>query len=372
MGSILGNENNVKMEENELCSFAMSITSGTVVPMVLNAVIELDVLEIIKRAGPGAFLTPAQIVTHLTTTNPEAGTMLDRMLRLLASYSIVSCSTRTMLGSNERVERCYGLTPVCQFLTKDDDGVTLGAIGLVMQDKVIMESWYHLKDAVLNGGSPFQKAYNMSAFEYFGMDSRFNRIFNNGMANHSIITLKKIIENYRGFERISTLVDIGGGNGATLDMIISKYPNVRGINLDLPHVLATAPAYHGVEHVPGDMFVSIPKGDAMFMKWITHDWSDEHCMKLFKNCSASLPDHGKVIVCDYILPVSPESSYAAKMVFQYDVLMMANCPGGKERTLQEFEVFAKGAGFDGPSVACSAYDTKVIEFIKKPHYFDTL
>ncbi|KNA15947.1 hypothetical protein SOVF_093740 [Spinacia oleracea] len=352
-----------QMGEDEACSFAMTVTSGSVPPMVLKAVIELDVLEIIKRAGPGAHLSPAEIVAQLPSKNPDAANMLDRMLRLLASYSILSYSLQTR--ADGRVERLYGLAPVCQFLTKNEDGVTLGALSLMNQDKILMESWYHLKDAVLDGGIPFNKAYGMTAFDYHGTDPRFNKVFNNGMSNHSTITMKRILDTYKGFEGLSTLVDVGGGTGATLNMILSKHTTIKGINFDLPHVIEDAPAYNGVEHVGGDMFASVPKGDAIFMKWICHDWSDEHCLKFLKNCFASLPDHGKVIVCEYILPVAPETSHAARTVFHVDAIMLAHNPGGKERTEQEFEALAKGSGFEGFRVACSAYDTKVMEFLKK-------
>uniref|UniRef100_P0DXJ9 O-methyltransferase 1 n=1 Tax=Lophophora williamsii TaxID=130138 RepID=OMT1_LOPWI len=363
MGSASGSAERTQMGEDEACSFAMTITSGSVPPMVLKAVIELDVLEIIKRAGPGAHLSPAEIAAQLPTTNPGAAAMLDRMLRLLASYDVLSYSLHTL--PDGRVERLYGLAPVCQFLTNNEDGVTLSALSLMNQDKVLMESWYHLKDAVLDGGIPFNKAYGMTAFEYHGTDPRFNKVFNNGMSNHSTITMKKLLENYKGFEGVSTLVDVGGGTGATLNMIISKHPTIKGINFDLPHVIEDAPTYPGVEHIGGDMFVSVPKGDAIFMKWICHDWSDEHCLRFLKNCYAALADHGKVIVCEYILPVAPETNHAARTVFHVDAIMLAHNPGGKERTEQEFESLAKGAGFEGFRVACSAYGTKVMEFLKK-------
>uniref|UniRef100_F6HU95 O-methyltransferase C-terminal domain-containing protein n=1 Tax=Vitis vinifera TaxID=29760 RepID=F6HU95_VITVI len=31
-----------------------------------------------------------------------------------------------------------------------------------------------------------------------------------------------------------------------------------------------ASSSNGVEHVAGDMFTSVPNGDAIFMKWILH------------------------------------------------------------------------------------------------------
>ncbi|GAB2264995.1 Caffeic acid 3-O-methyltransferase [Dionaea muscipula] len=349
-------------EEQEACSYAMTITSGSVPPMVLRAVIELGVLEVINGAGPGAFMSPAEIAAQLPTSNPDAATMLDRMLRLLASYSLLSYSLREL--PDGRIERLYGLAPVCRFLIKNEDGVSLAALSLMNQDKVLLESWHYLKDAVLEGGIPFNKAYGMSAFEYHGTDPRFNKIFNNGMSNHSTITMKRMLETYKGFEGLCSLVDVGGGTGATLNMIVSKYPTIKGINFDLPHVIHDAPSYPGVEHVGGDMFVSVPRGDAIFMKWICHDWSDEHCLKFLKKCYASLPDHGKVIVCEYILPVAPETTNAARVVFHVDAVMLAHNPGGKERTEKEFEALAKGAGFRGFQVAASAYDTKVIEFLK--------
>ncbi|KAJ8419777.1 hypothetical protein Cgig2_030591 [Carnegiea gigantea] len=313
-------------DQGELCSLAMTVASGSVPAMVLKALIELDVLELIKRAGPGAQLSPAQIVAQLPTKNPDAGTMLDRMLRLLASYEILSCSTQT--HPDGRVERLYGLAPVCQFFTKNEDGATLGAIVNLSQEK------YHLKDAVLDGGIPFKKAHGMTIYEYPKTDTRFNQVFNSGMSNYSTIIMRDMLERYNGFEGISTLVDIAGGTGASINMVVSKYPTIKGINFDLPH-------------------------------WTLCDWSDEHCLKLLKNCYNALPDNGKVIVCDYVLPTAPETSHAAKTVFLLDAIMLANFVGGKGRTQQEFEALARKARFEGFEVACSSYDFSVMELLKK-------
>jgi caffeic acid 3-O-methyltransferase len=103
-----------------------------------------------------------------------------------------------------------------------------------------------LKDAVLEGGIPFNKAHGMTSFEYHGKDLRFNKVFNKGMSDHSTITMKKILETYKGFEGLTSVVDVGGGTGAVLSMIVSKYPSIRGINFDLPHVIEDAPSYPGM------------------------------------------------------------------------------------------------------------------------------
>ncbi|KAL9163009.1 hypothetical protein ABFS82_06G014500 [Erythranthe guttata] len=351
-------------EEEEACLFALQLASASVLPMVLKSAIELDLLELIKKAGPGAFVSPAELAAQLPTTNPDAHVMLDRILRLLASYSILNCSLKTLTGGGGGVERLYALAPVCKYLTKNDDGVSMAPLLLMNHDKILMESWYHLKDTVLEGGIPFNKAYGMSAFEYHGKDTRFNKVFNQGMSNHSTIIMKKILGTYDGFQGLDTVVDVGGGTGATLNMIISKYPSIRGINFDLPHVIEDAPSYPGVEHAGGDMFVSVPKGDAIFMKWICHDWSDEHCVKLLKNCYKSLPENGKVILAECILAEVPDSGLATQITVHVDVIMLAHNPGGKERTEKEFQALANGAGFTKFHKVCCAHGSWIMELLK--------
>lgn len=127
------------MKEHEACSFAMAMANWYAQPMVLRALYELDVFEIIKRAGPGVHLSPAQIAAQLPTKNPSAASMLDRMLRIQASYSILSYSIETRPDGG--VQTLYGLTPVCELLTKDENGVGLSNLGLVNTDKIIMDSW---------------------------------------------------------------------------------------------------------------------------------------------------------------------------------------------------------------------------------------
>ncbi|CAH9146721.1 unnamed protein product, partial [Cuscuta epithymum] len=301
--------------------FALQLATAAVLPMALKAAVELDLLELMAKAGPGAAVSPSELAAQLPTTNPDAAVMLDRILRLLCSHSVLNCSLRTL--ADGRAERLYSLAPVCRYFTKNSDGVSMAPLFLVSHDKVLLESWYHLKEAILEGGIPFNKAYEMSVFEYLSKDTRFNKIFNRGMSYPSILIMKKILEGYKGFEGLKSLVDVGGGTGSTLNMILSKHPNIKGINFDLPHVIQDALPYHGIEHISGDMFVSVPEGDAIFMKWICHDWSDDHCLKFLKNCFEALPNDGKLIIAECILPEQPDTFRAEKGVIQFDISMLA-------------------------------------------------
>ncbi|PIN26889.1 Caffeate O-methyltransferase [Handroanthus impetiginosus] len=145
----------------------------------------------------------------------------------------------------------------------------------------------------------------MSAFEYSAKDPRFNQLFNQAMQEESTIIMKKVLEKYKGFEGLKTLVDVGGGIGASLKMIISRYPSIKGINFDLPHVIQNVPSYL-VERISSDMFDKLVEfllrlhvNNYHFNKnWICHDWIDLHCEKLLKNCYEALPESGKVITAE--------------------------------------------------------------------------
>ncbi|KAL3640804.1 Caffeic acid 3-O-methyltransferase [Castilleja foliolosa] len=342
--------------------FATQLATAIVFPSALQSAIELDLLELIKKAGPGALVSPADLAAQIPTTNPEAPDMLDRILRLLASHSVLNCSLKTL--PDGRVERLYSLAPVCEFLTKNDDGVSLAPLLLLYQDIVLKRSWDKLKDAVVEGGIPFNKAYGMSGFEYGAKDPSFSKTFNEAMFGHSTIVMKKILETYDGFKGLKSMVDVGGGIGGSINIIVSKYPSIKAINFDLPYVLQHAPSYPGVEHVSGDMFVSVPKADAIFMKWISHNWTDEHCLKLFKNCYEAIPENGKVIVVDFILPEEANNGLATQNIFQFDLAMLTHTPGGKQRTEREFQALAQGAGFTKFHKVCCAYNYWIMEFIK--------
>ncbi|KAH9757346.1 Flavone 3'-O-methyltransferase 1 [Citrus sinensis] len=361
--------NATSVDQEEIGKLAVRLANAAVLPMVLKSAIELNVIDIISAAsaaedGHGELLSASKIAARLPTKNPDAPFLLDRMLSLLASYDILRCSLQN--GDNGQVERVYGAAPICKFLIKnqDDDDGSVAPLFLLHHDKVFMESWYHLKDVILEGGIPFRRAYGMTQFEYLGTDPRFNGVFNEAMSNHSALVMNKILDVYRGFDGLKVLVDVGGGIGVTLGMITSRYPCIKGISFDLPHVLANAPSFPGVEHVGGDMFENVPRGDAIFLKWMLHGWTDEHCLKLLKNCWEALPENGKVIIVESILPLVPENQASSHIVFEQDLFMLAQTTGGRERSKKEYEALAKNSGFSGLEIVCCAYNSWVMEFHK--------
>ncbi|KAI5082251.1 hypothetical protein GOP47_0001994 [Adiantum capillus-veneris] len=351
----------------------MEVATLCTVPMALKAAIRLKVMDILAQQGAHDggqhFLSAAQIARHLdppipaTSSLPTAIASLDRILRLLAGHGLLasSLSLDDPLGlpSNS-----YALNSTSRFLVHSPNGSFAPYVSLI-QDPIMMQCFYDLHEAVLDTtSSPFSKIHGTKCFSYTQLDPRFDDVFNKGMVGHTKLFMHSFLRTYHGFGDVNSLVDVGGGSGICLGMITSQHPHIEGINFDQRHVITSALEYPGVEHVGGDMFESIPKGDAIFMKWILHDWSDAHCLKILENCYRALPDKGKVIIVDVLLPDGVETSPEVRVGYHTDLLMLAFNEGGKERTARELERLAQAAGFTSMKSICKVDINVVIELYK--------
>ncbi|MED6150291.1 hypothetical protein PIB30_071036 [Stylosanthes scabra] len=213
----------------------------------------------------------------------------------------------------------------------------------------------------------FEKVYGKKAYEYMETEGReLGKLFGQAMSDAGSLGMKPILNAYKGFEGISTLVEVGGGIGQGLNHILLQYPSIKGINFDLPHVVKNAHPHPGIEHIGGDMFKSVPKGDAILLKHVCHNWKDEECVKILRKCYEALPaDGGKLIVLDTLLPEIPKSTsdkdaYAVDLDFLMFLLF-----GAKERTEKQFEKLCNTSGFSRFKVAFngSSLDA-VMEFHK--------
>jgi hypothetical protein len=235
---------------------AMRLATTMAVPAALKAAIELGVFEILAKArGAGKSLTAKEIASQVLQSDSGGLSVindryLERILRLLASENVVRESAVTVASSNSssRTERCYALQPVgTYFVRNDEDAASLAPLLILSQDRDLIEAWHHLSATVLDDSTdPFRKAHGESFFQYTRHNPRVDKIFQAGMAHSSRLYMQAVLRAYHGFEDEKCLVDVGGGTGSSLALIAAKYPHIRGINYDLPHVVAASPAYPGI------------------------------------------------------------------------------------------------------------------------------
>ena len=140
MASSLELYNGRIQEEEESFSYAMQLALSSVLPMSLQSAIELGLFDIMAKAGEGAKLSPTEIASQMMAKNPDSPLMLDRILRLLATHSLLNCFVEAG-DDHGSFQRLYSLTPVSKFFVTNKDGVSLGPFMELAQDKVYLDSW---------------------------------------------------------------------------------------------------------------------------------------------------------------------------------------------------------------------------------------
>ncbi|XP_062011399.1 (S)-scoulerine 9-O-methyltransferase-like [Rosa rugosa] len=347
---------------------AWGLANSITIQMTLRAAVELNVFNIIAKSGPGAHLTSKEIVSQIPNPNPTlAGENLERMLKLLSVHSLLSTSVRPNPTDKTKQETSYGLTKEALCLVLNEDGVSFAPVVVLGSEMLVAKSFSMLKYKVLEPeSSPFLKAHGESFYDYMSNKPELCQLFDKVMEVNSYLYFDhKVFEVYKGFEEVKELMDVGGGDGTAIAKIVSMYPHIQGINFNLPSVVSKAPKLQGVEHVSGDMFEFIPKTQSIMLMLVLHNWDDEHCKKILRNCWEAIPDYGKVIVVEpFVMPELVEETPEMKRILYYDVIMMTLFPGGKERTTAELDILAKSVGFVETKIFPLPRGSHVIEFLK--------
>ncbi|MED6118163.1 Nicotinate N-methyltransferase 1 [Stylosanthes scabra] len=334
------------------------------VPMALNAVVRLNVADAIWQGGANNPLSAIEILTRVLPDGNGDAENLQRLLRLLASYSVFN--EHSPSGGGER-ERKYSLTDVGKTLVTDKEGLSFAPFVLQHHQDALMKAWPLVHEAVVDPSKePFERANGEPAYSYYLKQGNMNELMVKAMSGVSVPFMRAMLQAYDGFRGVQRLVDVGGSGGDCLRMILQKHPNIKeGINFDLPEVLAKAPQIPGVTHVGGDMFKSIPQADAIFMKWVLTTWTDDEIKTIMQNCYNSLSEGGKLIACEPLLPENSDNSHRTRALLEGDIFVMTIYRAkGKHRTEEQFRKLAFSVGF--PSFRAFHVDhfSTVLEFQK--------
>lgn len=324
------------------------IAGGYILSSVLYVVAEAGVADHLAE-GPR---TSADLA-RATGTNEDA---LYRMLRLLSGVGVFE----------ETSSRTFALTPSADLLRKKHPRSIRDLI-VFIADPFHLNVYANLMESLRTGRPAGEKTVGMPVFEYFGRNPEYSEIFNRAMTNLSASVIPAAIEAY-DFGGIGVLVDVAGGHGEVLMSILRAYPAMRGVLMDLEHVIegakpriAQAGLADRVQLVGGDFFKSVPAGDAYIMKHIIHDWDDDHAAQILRNIHTAMGERsGKVILLEGVIRPGNVPDFGKIM----DIEMLA-LPGGRERTAEEFGALFKRAGFELTSIVPTKSPVCVIEARRK-------
>jgi hypothetical protein len=183
--------------------------------------------------------------------------------------------------------------------------------------------------------------------EYYRQEPARAAVFNTAMTALSNAHYTGVVDAYE-FRSIRKLVDVGGGYGRLISMILTAYPKMQGVLFDMPHALeggqrtiTEAGLSDRCEIVSGDFFRSVPAGgDAYILSRVIHDWDDEKAVAILKVVRGVLPAKGRLLLFETMIRAGNRLSYPL-----LSDLNMVIRTGGCERTEAEYRALYKAAGF---------------------------
>jgi ubiquinone/menaquinone biosynthesis C-methylase UbiE len=325
----------------------MHSVMGFMVTASLHAVTTLGIPDLLKQ-GPVHVSTLAKS----TASNEDA---LYRVMRALASNGIFT----------ESASRTFALTPPAELLVKGAPG-SMRDMVLWCADVCHFRVFPELLHAIKTGETVVEKVYGVSCFEFFEQDQAASEVFNNAMSDFSASVVSPILEAYDfSFLHGKTLADIAGGHGVLLCGVLKKYPSLRGILTDLPHVLEGAKpklAAHGLTErctlTSADFFREVPSSDAYMLQHVIHDWDDEKAGTILRNIHRASPVGTKVLVLETV--VAPGDT---PQVVKWLDLEMLLFPGGLERTEKEYSALLAASGFQLQRVLPTKSPLQILEAV---------
>jgi O-methyltransferase domain/Dimerisation domain len=268
-------------------------------------------------------------------TSTEADS-LYRMLRALTTAGVFA----------ETDDHRFRLTPLSECL-RSGARHSMRNAARMQGLPLFLRSWDELLGCVKTGQTGLKQAFGLdTVFTYFAEHGEEHQVFNDAMTDMTRNIGPLIAEAY-DFGKFRKIVDAGGGHGILLASILQRHPGPRGVLFDLPQVVAGArPTLEAAgvadrcELVAGDLFESLPGGDAYVMKSIMHGFQRDRASAVLRNVRRAIDDGGRVLIVEHVVPSGTEPAFG-KLA---DLQMLVMTPG-RERTSGEFADLFEASGF---------------------------
>ena len=305
-------------------SFGFSITRS------IAAAAELGIADRLAD-GPR---TPAELAR-------ECGVLehpLYRMLRALAGEGVFA----------EDEDGRFALTPMAELL-RSDHPRSLRDWVIFLADLPYRSS-LEMLHSLKTGESGFRRAFGAPLFDYLSAHPECGTKLFRAMSSISAARIAGVLDAY-DFSAITKLVDVGGAHGAMAAAIAKRYPRVRCTCFDLPSAeqgalktFRDSGVADRCDFVGGDFFEDVPAGaDAYLISTVLHDWGNEQCLQILRNCRRRVPDKGRLLVVDIVL--SDEKNVPDTYRNFLDLVTLTQTEGGMERTESAYRKLLATAGF---------------------------
>lgn len=246
---------------------------------------------------------------------------MRKLFNILDAYYIIQ------LGKNDQVSATQN-TPLLRYLNSPHITLSYKAID-------------HLQKACQLNQEVFSKTYDNSFFGYLQNKNLLEQ-FGKWCTDSAKLWLPSILEIY-DFSSYQSLVDIGGGEGYLLGMILQRHPHINASLFDQETIIKGAVKVlqeYGVKNrvslVSGNFFdqTSIPKNqDGYIICRALLNWSNEDALKIINNCAAAMRPDSKLLIIDFYIPPKDHTHYQRALLSDAVLLSIMS---SANRTLPEW------------------------------------
>lgn len=258
---------------------------------------------------------------------------LRRLLRHLASLEIL----------REEEDGRFALTLLGDTLRRDSP-FSLRAAAILYGAPFVWRAIGDLHYAVATGKDTFTHAHGVPFFDHLAAHPDDAAAFRAWMTRSSQMQLADVLAAY-DFSAFSTLVDVGGGQGALLAGILAACPRLRGVLFDSPEIVHRATFSEAVatrcQRIGGSFFDAVPPGgDAYLLQHVLHDWNDDRALRVLRNCRRACAREATLLIIEALVAEDDAPALSGFL----DLLMMS-LTGGRERSAAELARLLEAAGF---------------------------
>jgi hypothetical protein len=285
--------------------------------------------------------------------NPGA---LYRLLRALASLGIFAQSN----GGT------FEMTPAAELLRRDKPG-SLRSTAMLYGDQLLWHVYGQLSRAIETGKPAFDQVYGQSFYAYLDQHPDSAALFHDAMTGFSEQEEAAILAAY-DFSAVRSIVDVGGGHGALVAALLRAHSDLQAVIFD-----RTPPADDALrlfsrsgraaraKFIQGDFFDGVPPGgDLYLLKSVIHNWDDASATTILSKCHDAMPEHGRVLIAERVVP-SGNLPSEAKL---FDINMLVSV-GGQERTEAEYAAILRGAGLELMKVVPTRSHLSLVEAVPR-------
>jgi hypothetical protein len=286
-----------------------------------------------------------------TGSNPDA---THRLLRACAMFGLFT----------EGPDGRFRLTPLGKGLRSGTPGSVLPVI-LMLGDPRYQGPWGRLVHSIETGSPAAEVALGKQLWEYLDENAEFAATFNNAMTCLTDLDWPTVAAAY-DFTPYSTIVDLGGGHGQLLALMLGASPKSKGVLQEREALVGAAEVQLREAGVlprcrieSGSFFETAPSdGDLYVMRRVIHDFDDIQAAAILSNVRRHMPRGSTLLLLESVVPPGNTPHFAKTL--DLDMLIFV---GGRERTGRQFGTLLDQAGFRISRVVPTVSTISLIEAV---------